>query len=104
MAFFAALLPTLLKAIMGSGAVAIPAMTGAAGAAGGTVGGAIPDSVVTAEGAPMETGAGPFGARAGFCWCSRQESNLHRNLRKVVSYPLNDESVGVPEDEHVAPL
>lgn len=60
MAFFAALLPTLLKAIMGSGAVAIPAMTGAtgaAGAAGGTVGGAIPDSVVTAEGAPMETGA-----------------------------------------------
>ena len=60
MAFFAALIPTLLKAIMGSGAVAIPAMTGAtgaAGAAGGTVGGAIPDSVVTAEGAPMETGA-----------------------------------------------
>lgn len=64
MAFFAALLPTLLKAIMGSGAVAIPAMTGAAGAAGaagGTVGGAIPDAVVTAEGAPMADAAGAAG-------------------------------------------
>src|SRR5665213_1939903 len=25
--------------------------------------------------------------------CSRQESNLHHNLRKVASYPLNDGSV-----------
>lgn len=66
MAFFAAFLPTLLKAIMGSGAVAIPAMTGAAGAAGaagGTVGGAgaaLPTAAagpavdpILAEGEPM---------------------------------------------------
>ncbi len=25
-------------------------------------------------------------------WCSRLESNQHHNLRKVTSYPLNDES------------
>lgn len=25
--------------------------------------------------------------------CSRQESNLHRKLRKLASYPLNDESI-----------
>jgi hypothetical protein len=25
-------------------------------------------------------------------WCSRQESNLHRILRKDASYPLNDGS------------
>ena len=27
-----------------------------------------------------------------FVWCSRQESNLYCQLRKLVSYPLNDES------------
>ncbi len=30
-----------------------------------------------------------------FTWCSHQESNLDFRLRRLASYPLNDESVSV---------
>lgn len=69
---FAALIPQLLSAIMGSGAVAVPAMTaatGAAGAAGGTVGGATataPASSATGSAIGSVTGgATDFGEATG---------------------------------------
>lgn len=34
-------------------------------------------------------------SRAFHDWCSRQESNLDYNFRKVASYPLNDESLAL---------
>lgn len=70
--FFGQFIPTILQAIFGSGANAIPAMTaaaGGAGAAGGTVGGAAPTVAaptvdpIIAEGEPMTpTISGSVGA------------------------------------------
>ena len=69
---FAAMIPQILQAIMGSGAVAIPAMTaatGAAGAAGGTVGAATAAAPASsATGSPIGSVTGnatDFGEAAG---------------------------------------
>ena len=41
---------------------------------------------------PLNDESGPVFISLFTGWCSRQESNLHYKLRKLASYPLNDES------------